>query len=110
MGLRLRRGILVGLILVGVAIATRGGFAAADAYGRVVFSGLPVPGAIVTATRGDTKLTTVSDQNGVCRFADLADGPWTIRIEMPGFATVTQDTTFAPGVESPTWELKLLPF
>jgi len=93
-----------------VAIATRGGFAAADAYGRVVFSGLPVPGAIVTATRGDTKLTTVSDQNGVCRFADLADGPWTIRIEMPGFATVTQDTTFAPGVESPTWELKLLPF
>jgi AcrR family transcriptional regulator len=29
-------------------------------------------------------------------FADLADGVWTLRVEMLGFSTINQDVTFAP--------------
>jgi len=38
--------------------------AATDHFGRVTFGGLPVPGATVTATQDDQRLTTVTDQEG----------------------------------------------
>ena len=61
--------------------------------GRVLHADLPVPGATVTATRGQRTVTTTSDENGVFRFAGLEPGGWTTKIEMRGFATVTQDIT-----------------
>jgi hypothetical protein len=61
--------------------------------GRVVFTGLGVPGVVVTATHGDTLTSTVSAEDGTFRLAGLADGTWTLRAEMTGFVTATRDVT-----------------
>ena len=73
---------------------------ASDLAGRVVFSGVAVPGVTVTAIRGDHSVPTVSDEGGVFRFANLDDGPWTLRVEMRGFVTATRDVTL-PLAEPP---------
>jgi hypothetical protein len=99
-----------GLIAVVLVLAARVSVAATDHYGRVVFGAVPVPGATVTAVQGDHQRITVTDQQGVYRFTDIADGTWAFRIEMLGFATVSGDVTIAPGSPAPTWQLKLLPF
>jgi hypothetical protein len=83
--------------------------AAADHFGRVTFAGLPVPGATVVAVQRDQQLTTVTDQDGVFRFAALADGAWTIRVEMIGFAASSREITIAESAPPSTWELKMLP-
>ncbi len=85
------------------------GLAAAEHHGQVNFNGLPVPGATVTATEGDKKLVAVTDQQGVYSFPDLADGVWTIQVEMLCFATIKQEVAVAPDAPSPVWELKVLP-
>ena len=68
------------------------------------------PGATVTATRENQQRVTVTDQQGVYRFANIADGVWTLRIEMLGFATINQDVTVDADTPAPTWDLELLPF
>src|SRR5262249_19591205 len=74
-------------------------------HGQVTFGGVPVPGATVTVTQGEKTLVTVTDQRGVYSFPDLADGPFTIQVEMLGFSTVKQEVN-APTAE---FELKMLP-
>ncbi len=86
------------------------GLAAAEHHGQVRFGGLPVPGATVTATQGDKKLVAVTDQNGIYSFPDIAEGVWSVQVEMLCFATIKQDVGVAPDAPSPVWELKLLPF
>jgi hypothetical protein len=83
--------------------------AAAEHHGRVQFGALPVPGAVVTADRGGNKLTAVTDQNGSYSFADLADGPWTIQVEMLCFSTIQREVTVAVDAAASDWELKLMP-
>jgi trimeric autotransporter adhesin len=80
--------VLAGLLL---AAASTRAFTASDLSGRVLFSGLPVPGATVTATRGDRVVSTVSDDDGAFRFAALEDGTWALRVEMRGFVAVRRD-------------------
>ncbi len=84
--------------------------AGADQYGRVTFSDQPVPGATLTATRGDLAHVTVTDGQGVFRFADLTDGPWTLQIEMLGFSTLREEVVVSPAAPPLTFVLKLLPF
>ena len=84
--------------------------AASDHFGRVTFGGLPVPGATVAATQRDQQLVTVTDQEGVFRLAALADGPWSIRVEMLGFAAVSREITIDADAPASTWELTLLTF
>ena len=91
-------------------LAAPAGLAAPDHYGRVTFGGVPVPGATVTATRENQQRVTVTDQQGVYRFANIADGVWTLRIEMLGFATINRDVTVDADTPAPTWDLELLPF
>ncbi|MGH9593930.1 MAG: carboxypeptidase-like regulatory domain-containing protein, partial [Bryobacteraceae bacterium] len=79
---------------------------AAENHGQVTFAGVPVPGARVTATQGEKKLTAVTDLNGVYSFADLAEGTWTMQVEMRGFVTAKNDVAVSA---SPMWELKMLP-
>ena len=86
------------------------GSAAADHYGQVTFRGLPVPGATVTASQGDKQFVTSTDQQGVYRLADLAEGLWTLRVQMIGFSTVSQDVNVAPDSPPSMWELKLRSF
>jgi hypothetical protein len=98
------------LTAVALAAGARVGLAAVDHRGQVLFGGLPVPGATVTVVQDDRQRVTVTDDQGMYRFADLADGAWTIRIEMLGFATIQQDLTIAADAPPPAWELKLRSF
>ena len=89
---------------------------AADFVGQVTFNGQPVPGATVTATRqsgtseaaGDKKVAS-SDLQGVYRFTDLAEGLWTVQVEMFGFAPATREVRIPPEGPPPVVELALLP-
>ena len=83
--------------------------AAAEHFGRVTFNGLPVPGATVTAAQRDQQLVTVTDQDGVFRLASVADGAWTVRVEMIGFSTLSREVAILEGAPPSTWELKMLP-
>ena len=101
------------LLLLCATLTGVGGFAGettGDQLGRVLFGGLPVPGATVTASRDAEQVVTVTDQQGGYRLADLADGVWTIRVEMLGFVTASQDVTIASGSPPITWELSLKSF
>jgi len=82
---------------------------ASEYRGQVAFNGLPLPGAVVTATQGDSKLTAITDQNGFYSFQDLKDGTWAIEIEKLCFVPLKQDVTIAPNAPAGAWELKLLP-
>ena len=98
-----------GLWYAALAWLAVSGLAAAEHHGQVNFNGLPVPGATVTATGGDKKFVAVTDQQGAYSFPDLADGVWTIQVEMLCFATIKQEVAVAPDAPSPVWELKVLP-
>jgi hypothetical protein len=82
----------------------------AENKGQVQFAGLPVPGATVTATQGDKKLTAVTDAQGIYTFPDIPDGTWKFQVEMLCFSPITRDIVIAPGAPDGIWELKLLPF
>ena len=93
------------LLAVWVAVA---GLMAAEHHGVIKSGGLPVPGASITATKGDKKLFTTSDENGRYSFADLEDGSWTIEVEMLGFAKLSNEVGIAFDAPSPEWNLKFL--
>ena len=97
----LRYGILACLAVFGLA--------AAEHHGQVKFGGLPVPGVTVTATLGDKKLMAVTDQQGAYSFPDLAEGIWTMQVEMLCFAPIKQDVGVAANAPAAQFELKLLP-
>src|SRR5579883_1122522 len=84
------------------------GLLASEHRGFVTAAGLPLPGATVTATLGDKKLSTTTDDQGEYVFPDLADGTWTIDVEMLGFSKVSREVGVAPEAPSPTWDLKML--
>ena len=85
--------------------------AAAEHHGTVTFGGVPVPGATVTATQADQKLSVITDPQGAYSlFVSCATERWMLQVEMPGFAPLTQDVAVAPGGAAAVWELKLLPF
>ena len=94
------------LLAAWIAVA---GLLAAEHHGTVKSGGLPVPGASVTATKGDKKLYTTTDENGRYSFADLADGSWTIEVEMLGFAKVSNEVGVAFDAPAAEWNLKFLP-
>src|ERR1022692_1011661 len=102
-----RISIYLGRLLVASIIVT--GLLASEHHGIIKSGGLPVPGATVTATMGDKKVVTTSDDNGAYAFPDLADGIWTLNIEMLGFAKLTKEVGVAADAPpSPEWDLKLL--
>ncbi len=68
---------------------------------------LPIPGAVVTATQGESKLATSSDEAGRYRFEEIAAGTWTIEVSMFGFETVSREVVVAKGGGALEWELKL---
>src|SRR5262245_37899480 len=77
------------LLVVAVFTVAAVSVRAAEHSGRVTFNGVAVPGATVIATRGDQREQTVTDEEGRYRFADLAEGEWSVAIEMFGFAAVS---------------------
>src|SRR5262249_49597436 len=93
-----RRFAIALLVALGV-IRCAAGLEAAEYAGIVTGTGVPIPGATVTAMRGDKQVATTTDPNGVFRFTDLDEGEWTIRVEMLGSSTVTQTVSVAAGIE-----------
>src|SRR5512141_2363457 len=83
------------------------GLMASEHHGTVKSAGLPVPGVTVTATQGDRKHVTTTDENGRYAFADLPDGLWTLDIEMIGFEKLTKEVGIAFDAPSPEWTLKM---
>src|SRR4051812_13185368 len=81
---------------------------ASEHHGVVKSGGLPIPGATVTATQGDKKLVTTTDEQGAYSFPDLADGVWNVQVEMLGFAKVSNEVGIAPNAPAPAWDVKLL--
>ena len=117
-----RRFATILLLCVLVSLCASRMATASEYHGQVTFGGLPVPGATVTATQGEKKVSIVTDQGGLYDFPDLADGPWKIKIEMQCFRTIEADLTIipvlnkieadvtvAPQTAPGKWELTLLP-
>jgi hypothetical protein len=100
------RRLLRSLVAVGLVVFN---LFASEQHGLVTFGGLPVPGATVTATQGDKKITALTDQQGAYSFPDLADGVWTIQVDMLGFSTLKNDITVGKETQPATWDLKMLP-
>jgi hypothetical protein len=80
---------------------------ASEHRGQVTFQGQPVPGATVIASQGERKLTTTTDEGGAYRFADLADGVWSVTVAMAGFMPTSQTLTVAAGGAAAAWDLKM---
>ncbi len=80
---------------------------AGEYHGIVKFGSLPLPGATLTATQSDKKVTAVSDQQGAFSFADLPDGNWQIEVEKPGFSAAKQDVSAGSGLPGPIFDLKM---
>ncbi|MGP8252815.1 MAG: carboxypeptidase regulatory-like domain-containing protein [Terracidiphilus sp.] len=78
-------------------------------HGAITYGDLPLPGATVTATHDGKKFTAVTDQSGLYHFDDLADGVWTIQVEMQCFEPVKAEVTVGANVQAGNWEMKLLP-
>jgi trimeric autotransporter adhesin len=92
------------------ALALCGMLAAAPHRGIVKFGGLPVPGATVTATQDGKRLTAITGEQGEYSFNSLADGKWTLRVEMLCFAPTEREVAVAPNTPPAEWEIKVLPF
>jgi hypothetical protein len=90
--------------------AVRAGIAASDYTGIVTFAGLPVPGATVTATQAGVTRVTSTDVAGAYRFADLPEGAWMVRVDMFGFAPITQEVSVSSNAAASTWMLTLRAF
>ncbi len=77
--------------------------------GQVTIGGVPVPGASVTATQGDQRKTTVTDDRGIYRIDDLREGPCQIRVEMLGFEPAIVDVVVSPTTAATPIALTLRP-
>lgn len=82
----------------------------ANLSGKVQYNGLPVPGASVTATQGDTKIAALTDAQGAYAFEGLADGTWKLDVEISGFAPQSAEAAILAGAAATKdWELVMLP-
>lgn len=101
-------GVRAWLRLAWFSLALHASAFATEHHGRVLFNGTPVPGAIVTATHGGQQLYTITDVQGIFQFPNLADGEWTIRISMPGFAVQEQAIRLDRNTTASSFDLKML--
>lgn len=100
------------VFILGIVLAnciTIAALAAAEYQGTVKSGGLPIPGAVVTATQGEKQLTTTTDEQGVYSFPNLENGSWTITVEMLGFDKISREVTIASAATAAAWDLKLSP-
>ncbi len=108
--------VITGILLVTGAAAgwSQGSWAQSAAVGnevkgQVVFNGLAVPGATVTAIRDGKKVVATTDSAGNFSLEGLAGGVWTVTAEMTLFEPTTWSVTVPVTGETPKVELKMLP-
>jgi hypothetical protein len=106
----MNKGVRVSLIVLALLFGARHILAGGEHSGTVIFGGLPVPGATVTASAGDKKLVTATDELGIFTLPDATEGVWTLRVEMLGFEMLTRDVTVTAEPQPSAWTLILRPF
>jgi len=100
------RALLLCVLLYGGAVERA---RATEYYGQVTFGGVPVPGATVTATQGSKTISVLTDERGLFRFPDLAEGGWTIDIKLQFFQPLHADVSVSANATPCAFELKALP-
>ena len=70
---------------------------------------LAVPGATVTATQGERKLVTTTDEAGRYGFSNIEVGAWTVQVEMFGFSPAKREVTVEEKASTVEWKLELKP-
>ena len=71
------------VLLVGLAAALE----AAELRGLVKQGGVPAAGATVTVIQGPIRRTALTNEKGEYGFRGVAEGTWTVQVELPGFKT-----------------------
>jgi hypothetical protein len=100
----------IAALVLALCVSARVLFAGGEHSGQVMVAGVPVPGATVTATAGEKKLVTATDEQGVFKLPDATEGTWTLRIDMLGFEPLTRDITVTAEPQPSAWTLTLKPF
>lgn len=90
-----------------IACLTMSGSLAAEHHGVVRFRGLSIAGATVTATQEGKKFVTTTDEGGRYNFPELADGVWSVTVDMLGFSKVSRDIGVASNAPAPEWDLQM---
>ena len=98
------------LVALVVLVSAHRLLAGGEHSGQVTFGELPVPGATVTASAGDKRLVTATDEQGVFRLPDATAGVWTLRVEMLGFEPLTREITVTAEPQPSAWMLTLRAF
>src|SRR5215470_16545852 len=98
------------LLAAALTVSARVLLAGGEHSGQVTFGGLPVPGATITATAGDKKLITATDDQGIFNLPDATEGVWSLHVEMLGFEPLTRDITVTVMPQPSEWMLTLRPF
>src|ERR1700758_3230448 len=93
------------LLAIALCVSVRVLRAGGEHSGQVTYGGLPVPGATVTASSGDKKLVTATDEQGVFRLGDATEGVWSLRVEMLGFEALTREITVTNEPQPSEWML-----
>jgi hypothetical protein len=75
--------------------------------GSVRSGGLAIPGATVTATQGEQKVVTTTDDAGQYTFNNLAAGAWTLQVEIFGFTPARREVTVDDKPSNIDWTLDL---
>jgi len=89
-----------------VACCTLTGLLASESHGVVKSGGLPFPGATITATQGEKKVVTTTDDTGFYSFPDLEAGVWKLTMDALGLVTASREIGVATDVPGPEWDLK----
>jgi hypothetical protein len=69
--------------------------------GFVKSGGQPIPGATITITQQDKTFSTVTDADGHYTFPPLSAGAWSVKVDMFGFDSLTQNVDYAAVGEKP---------
>ena len=77
--------------------------------GTVRSGGLAIPGATVTATQGEQKIVTTTDDAGQYTFNNLPGGAWTLQVEIFGFTPSRREVTIDDKPSTLDWTLELKP-
>ncbi|MGB6943256.1 MAG: carboxypeptidase regulatory-like domain-containing protein, partial [Bryobacteraceae bacterium] len=77
--------------------------------GTVKFGNQPLPGATVTATEGNHRAVTTTDESGAYQFTDLAPGTYTVEVQMFGFQTARKQIQAGAAAQPTAWSLELQP-
>src|SRR5579884_2817416 len=77
--------------------------------GTVRSDGQPIPGATVTAVAGNTRLTTVTDDNGNYSFENMPPGRWLISVQIFGFQITSREVDITTTPTNLEWNLQLEP-